>query len=248
MGKSTDFIFGLRPVIEAIREGRQVERLLIKQNLQGQLYHELMKEASANSIPYQFVPVERINLHTRKNHQGVLAFISPVEYQRIENILPSVFEKGEDPLIICLDGVSDVRNFGAVVRSASCMGAHAIVIPAKGSVRITADAVKTSAGALNNFSVCRVKSITGGIEFLKESGLKVISTDEKSSLPVFDADLSGPVVLIMGSEDRGISGELLKISDLVVKIPITGHIGSLNVSVAAGIMLYEINRQRSAQP
>lgn len=244
MGKYVDFIFGLRPVIEAIREGRQIDRLLLKHNLQGQLFHELIREAAANDIPYQFVPVERINLHTRKNHQGVIAFISPVEYQKIENILPAVFEKGEDPLIICLDGVSDVRNFGAVVRSASCLGAHAVLIPSKGAARISADAVKTSAGALNNFPVCRVKSITAGIEFLKQSGLKVISADEKSNLSLFDANLSGPVVLIMGSEERGISGELLKISDLVVKIPVTGQIGSLNVSVAAGILLYEIKRQR----
>ncbi len=245
MQKESDCIFGLRAVIEAIKAGKQIDRLLIKQGLQGSLYHELMTEVRNHNIVYQIVPVERIELVTRKNHQGVLAWLSVIEYQYISNLLPMVFEKGEDPLIIALDGVSDVRNFGAIVRTAECLGAHAIIIPEKGSARITADAVKTSAGALHTFPVCREKSIVRSIEYLKESGLKIICAGEKSGDLGSDANLTGPAVLILGSEDKGISRELIALSDLQIRIPMTGTIGSLNVSVAAGILLYEMVRQRS---
>jgi 23S rRNA (guanosine2251-2'-O)-methyltransferase len=245
MQKESDCIFGLRPVIEAIRAGKQIDRLLIKQGLQGPLYHELMTEVKSHNIVYQIVPVERIELVTRKNHQGVLAWLSIIEYQQISNLLPLIFEKGEDPLIIALDSVSDVRNFGAIIRSADCLGAHAAVIPEKGSARITADAVKTSAGALHNFPVCREKSMVRAIELLRDSGLKVICADGKSGVPLSEADLSGPVVLILGSEDKGISRELLSLADQQVRIPMKGNIGSLNVSVAAGIILYEILSRRS---
>jgi 23S rRNA (guanosine2251-2'-O)-methyltransferase len=220
------------------------DRLLIKQGLQGELYHELMTEVKANNIVYQIVPVERIELVTRKNHQGVLAWLSVIEYQYIANLLPMIFEKGEDPLIIALDGVSDVRNFGAIVRTADCLGAHAIIIPEKGSARVTADAVKTSAGALHSFPVCREKSIVRAIEFLKESGLTVVCAGEKSGSLVYETKLTGPIVLILGSEDKGISREISLLADHQVAIPMIGKIGSLNVSVAAGILLYEMARQR----
>ncbi|OFY68578.1 MAG: 23S rRNA (guanosine(2251)-2'-O)-methyltransferase RlmB [Bacteroidetes bacterium RBG_13_43_22] len=246
MLKESDCIFGLRPVIEAIKAGKQIDRLLIRQGLQGPLYHELMNEVRKHEIVFQIVPVERIELVTRKNHQGVLAWLSVIEYQRIANLLPMIFEKGEDPLVIVLDGVSDVRNFGAIVRTSECLGAHSIVIPEKGSARITADAVKTSAGALHTFPVCREKSIVRSVEFLKNSGLKIICGAEKSGITASATDLTGPVVLILGSEDKGISRELTSLADLVVKIPMKGTISSLNVSVAAGILLYEILRQRSA--
>lgn len=246
MQKETDCIFGLHAVIEAIKAGKQIDRLLIKQGLQGALYHDLMTEVKAHNIVYQIVPLERIELVTRKNHQGVLAWLSVIEFQYIANLLPMIFEKGEDPLIIALDGVSDVRNFGAIVRTAECLGAHGIIIPEKGSARITADAVKTSAGALHTFPVCREKSIVRSVEFLKDSGLKVICAGEKSGETVSEVQLTGPSVLILGSEDKGISRELISLSDHQVKIPMTGNIGSLNVSVAAGILLYEIVRQRSS--
>ncbi|HEX2969652.1 MAG TPA: 23S rRNA (guanosine(2251)-2'-O)-methyltransferase RlmB [Bacteroidales bacterium] len=245
MQKEKDMIFGLRPVIEAIRSGKQIDRLLVRQGLQGPLYHELMTEVKKNEIVYQIVPVERIEIVTRKNHQGVLAWLSVIEYQHIQNLLPMIYEQGSDPLFIALDGVSDVRNFGAIVRSAECLGAHAIIIPEKGSARITADAVKTSAGALNSFPVCREKSIVRTVEYLKESGLKIICAEERSETSAHDANLVGPSVLIMGSEDKGISRELISLADYRVSIPMSGKIGSLNVSVASGILLYEIVRQRS---
>lgn len=245
MQKESDCIFGLRPVIEAIKAGKQIDRLLVRQGLQGALYHELMAEVRNHNIVYQIVPLERIELVTRKNHQGVLAWLSLIEYQNIGNLLPVIYEKGEDPLIIALDGVSDVRNFGAITRTAECLGAHAVIIPEKGSARITAEAIKTSAGALHSFPVCREKSILRAIEFLKDSGLKVICAMEKSGTAVSEADLKGPVVLILGSEDKGISRELIALADYKIKIPMKGNIGSLNVSVAAGIIIYEITRQRT---
>jgi 23S rRNA (guanosine2251-2'-O)-methyltransferase len=205
-----------------------------------------MTEVKNNGIVNQIVPVERIELVTRKNHQGVLAWLSLIEYQHIANLLPMIYEKGDDPLIVALDGVSDVRNFGAIARSAECLGAHAVLIPEKGSARVTADAVKTSAGALHSFPVCREKSIVKSIEYLKESGLKIISASEKSGIEASKAQLTGPAVLIMGSEEKGISRELLALTDQEIIIPMTGKIGSLNVSVAAGILIYEIIRQRSS--
>ena len=247
MLKESDCIFGLRPVIEAIKAGRQIDRLLIRQGLQGALYHELMAEVKKHNIAFQIVPLERIELVTRKNHQGVLAWFSVIEYQQISNLLPMIFEKGEDPLIIALDGVSDVRNFGAIVRSAGCLGAHAVLIPEKGSARITSDAVKASAGALHTVPVCRERSIVRSISFLKDSGLKVICAVEKSGKIAAETDLTGPAVLILGSEYKGINRELISLADFTVRIPMTGKIGSLNVSVAAGILLYEIARQRIGQ-
>jgi 23S rRNA (guanosine2251-2'-O)-methyltransferase len=245
MLKESECIFGLWPVIEAIRAGKPIDRLLIKQGLQGALYHELMVEVRKYNINYQIVPVERIELVTRKNHQGVLAWLSLVEYQSIANLLPMIFEKGEDPLVIVLDGISDVRNFGAIVRSAECIGAHAIVISEKGSARITPDAIKTSAGALHTFPICREKSIVKSVEFQKESGLKIAASSEGKGKSLFKSDLKGPLAILLGSEDQGISRELMNLSDSTISIPLTGSISSLNVSVAAGIVLYEVIRQRS---
>jgi 23S rRNA (guanosine2251-2'-O)-methyltransferase len=245
MNKESDYIFGMHPVIEAIKAGKQIDKLLIKKGLRGELYHDLMIVVNDYDIPWQIVPQEKLDYITRKNHQGVIAWVSLIEYQNIENLLPALFEGGADPLVILLDSVSDVRNFGAIVRSAACFGAHAIIIPEKNAARITGDAVKTSAGALNTFPICRVKSTTRCISYLKESGLKIIAATEKSDTSLTKSNLSGPAVIILGSEDKGISRELLDASDLQVSIPILeGGVGSLNVSVSAGILLYEIQRQR----
>lgn len=244
MIKESDAIFGLRPVIEAIRAGKQIDRLLIRHGLRGALYHELMTEVRKHGIHYQVVPLERIELITRKNHQGVLAWLSLIEYQRITNLLPMIFENGEDPVILILDGVSDVRNFGAIVRSAYCFGAHAVVIPVKGSARITGDAIKTSAGAMHLLPVCREPSLVRTIEYLKDSGLKIICATEKADAGIADVSLSGPVGFILGSEEKGVGRELAALCDNQIRIPITGNIESLNVSVSAGIILYEISRQR----
>lgn len=243
MNQDKDLIFGLRPVIEAIKAGKPIDRIIVRKGLQGSLYHELVTLLREVGIPYHTVPAERLDQYSRKNHQGVIAWISAVEYQNIENIIPRLFEEGKEPLILILNGVSDVRNFGAIARSAECFGVHAIILPEKGSARINADAVKTSAGALHTIPVCRAKSVIRAIEFLKESGLKIVSATEKSDSSITKSDLKGPLAVIMGSEDRGVSKEVLELTDETVSIPISGSTDSLNVSVAAGIILYEITRQ-----
>ena len=244
MHSEKEFIFGMHPVMEAIKGGRQIDRLLVRQGLRGELYHELMKMVAELGVPWQVVPIEKLDYITRKNHQGVIAWLSAIEFQDIENILPRIFEEGKEPLVMMLDSISDVRNFGAIVRSALCFGAHAVIVPEKNSARISPDAVKASAGALSTFPVCRVKSLARCLTYLKESGLKAVAATEKSRVGLSEADLRGPAVIILGSEEKGISRELLAMSDAQVSIPITGTIGSLNVSVSAGIILYEVGRQR----
>ncbi len=246
MKKQEDFIYGIRAVMEAIRTGKDVDRVLLANKPDSQVVLELFPLVRLHEIPFQYVPFEKLNKITRKNHQGVVAFISSITYSPLEEIVTSAFEKGKDPLIIILDQVTDVRNFGAIARSAECMGFSGIVIPFKGAARINADAVKTSAGALLNLPVSRVSSLEHATGYLKDSGLKIISVTEKADDFGYDHSLSGPLVLILGSEEKGISPGLLELSDLRIKIPMTGLTQSLNVSVAASIMMYEVTRQRLA--
>ena len=243
-----DMIFGVRPVIEAIKSGKDIDKVLLKKGLGGDLYREVFDLIRDYDIPFQFVPLEKLNRVTRKNHQGVIAFISPVTFYDIENYLPQIFEKGENPFLLVLDEVTDVRNFGAIVRTAECAGVHAVIIPEKGSARISADAVKTSAGALHFVPVCRTKDLKKTLEFLKLSGLKLIAASEKSKDNYTQGDYSGPLTIIMGSEEHGIDQKLLALADEKVSIPICGNIQSLNVSVAAGLLVYEAIRQRTVKP
>lgn len=240
-----DYIFGTRSVIEAIKNGRNIERVLIKKGLDNDLFTELFQLVKENSIPFQFVPVEKINRITRKNHQGIVAFISAVEYSDLEMLVPGLFEAGVDPLILILDQVTDVRNFGAIVRTAECAGVHAVVIPEKGMAQIGADAVKTSAGALHSVPVCKVKSLSTAIQFLKNSGIRIIAATEKATKLFTQSEMNTPLAIIMGSEDVGISPAILQLTDEQVKIPLFGKIESLNVSVASGLMIYEAIRQRN---
>ncbi len=244
MKEKKDFIFGLRPVIEVIEAGKEVEKVLFKSGLKGELYRELFEKVNKLKIPFQFVPQEKLNRLTRKNHQGVVAFISLIEYQSIENLVPMIYENGETPFILVLDRVTDVRNFGSVVRTAECAGVHAVVIPKKNAARINADAVKTSAGALYNINVCRVESLNTVLDFLKKSGIQIIAATEKANDLYYNANFKTPVALLLGSEDEGIDTELLKLVDKKVKIPVMGQTASLNVSNAAAVILYEGVKQR----
>ena len=241
----TNYIFGIRTIIEAIEAGREVDKILLKRGSKGELIRELTLLTHKLNIPVQTVPIERIDRVTRKNHQGVLAFLSEVEYQNIEEIIPALYEEGKIPLIVLLDRVSDVRNFGAITRTAECAGAHAIVVPQKGGAQINADAVKTSAGALNHIPVCRPVNIVNTIKWLKNSGLQIIATSEKASSTYYEADFRAPTVIVIGAEDKGIAPEILRFADSTLKIPVAGKVKSLNVSVAAAIMLYEAVRQRT---
>lgn len=242
--KHENLIYGIRAVIETINSGQDLEKVFVQKGLKGDLIKELTGLMHSRQIPSSSVPVEKINSLTRKNHQGVVAFVSPVQYYNIEHVLPQVFESRRVPLILVLDKITDVRNFGAIARTAECMNVDAILIPTKGSVQINADAIKTSAGALNFIPVCRESNFKAAIQFLKDSGLQIVASTEKAESYFQDIDLMVPTAIIMGSEDEGISPAYLEMADKQVKIPIGGSIESLNVSAAAAMALYEVNRQR----
>ena len=246
MIKENEMIFGIRAVIEAVQAGKDVDKILVKKDLQGDLFRQLADVLKETDIPVQRVPIERLDRITRKNHQGVIAFMSAVTYQRLEDIVPFVYEQGRNPFIVLLDGVTDVRNFGAIARTCECAGVDAIIIPEKNSVSVNADSVKTSAGALLHIPVARVKSVRMAIRYLKNCGITVVGATEKGNSQYTGFDYTLPVALVMGAEDTGISTECLKECDSFAAIPLRGTIGSLNVSVAAGIMIYEVVRQRNA--
>lgn len=244
MTEKNEMIFGVRAVIEAIQAGKEIDKILIKKDIQSDLARDLFAILKQTSIPIQRVPVERIDRITRKNHQGVVAFISPVTYQHTEDLVPFLFEQGKNPLFIMLDGITDVRNFGAIARTCECAGVDAIIIPSKNSVSVNADAVKTSAGALLTLPVCREHNLTQTLRFLKSSGFKIVAATEKGDYDYTKADFSSPTCLIMGAEDKGVSYDNLALCDEWVKIPLFGSIESLNVSVAAGILIYKAIEQR----
>jgi 23S rRNA (guanosine2251-2'-O)-methyltransferase len=243
--KKDQLVYGTRAIIEAIKSGKEIDKVLVKKGMRNPLYAELNQLLLERDVPIQSVPIKKLNRITSKNHQGTIAFISSVIYQDIEQIIPMLYEDGKTPLIIILDSVTDVRNLGAISRTAECSGAHAIVIPAKGSAQINADAIKTSAGALNLIPVCRSNNLKDTLDFLKDSGLQIIAASEKSSENYTTPDYKVPTAIIMGSEERGVSAEYLKRTDIHVQIPILGKIESLNVSAAAAVLLYEVIRQRS---
>jgi len=242
--KQSQMIFGTRPVIEAVQAGKDVDKILIRKDIQNELTRELFRIVKGTNIPVQFVPQEKLDRLTRKNHQGVIALISAVTYRKLDDIVPSLYEEGKNPFIVLLDGVTDVRNFGAIARSCECAGVNAIVIPAHNSVSVNADAVKTSAGALLTLSVCKEASITEAIGFLKNCGYKVVAATEKANNTYTTVDYTMPVALVLGGEDKGISMDNLRICDEMVNIPVAGNIASLNVSAAAAVLLYEVVRQR----
>jgi len=239
-----DFIFGTRAVMEAVKAGQTIDKVLIRNGLSNELFGELYQAIKDFQVPFQYVPGEKLDRITRKNHQGIIALLSPVEFYRLEDLLPWIYEKGEDPLLLILDEVTDVRNFGAIVRSCECAGVHGVIIPEKGSARVGEDAMKTSAGALNHVPVCRVSSLLTVADYLRQSGLRLIASTEKAERNYTGTDMRGPLAIIVGSEETGISSGLLRKADALAKIPIMGKIGSLNVSVAAALMMYEALRQR----
>lgn len=240
-----EWIHGTHPIKEAFDAGKEMERLLVQKG-NDRVLRELAAIARKRGIPVQEVPQEKLNRVTRKNHQGAIAFLSPITYSTIEEEVMGCFEKGEDPFILLLDGVTDIGNFGAICRTAECAGVTAVVVPNKGRAQINAQAVKSSAGALMNIPVCRQNSLKACVEYLKECGLKIVSCTEKTEDVVFGTNLSGPLAVIMGSEETGISSDLLELSDAKLQIPMKGKTGSLNVSVATGVMLFQVSSQRDS--
>ena len=246
MNKKSDIIYGIRTVIEAVKSGQHLERVFVQKSLKGDLYKELMLELHQTSTPISKVPSERINKFTKKNHQGVVALISPIQYHTLAHLIPQLYEEGKNPLVLILDEITDVRNFGAIARTAECLGVHGIVIPSRGGAQVNEDAVKTSAGAFNYLPVCREQSLLDAIRYLQESGMNVVSCSEKTDHSLDQMNFTLPTAIVMGSEEKGISNELMDLSNEVAKIPMTGSIESLNVGVAAGMALYEVQRQRNA--
>lgn len=245
--EKSDYIFGIRAVIEAVEAGRSIDKVLVRRDLGGDLGRELMDKLREYGVVVQKVPQEKLNRITMKNHQGAIALLSPIDYSRLEHLVPLFYEEGRNPLVMVLDGITDTRNFGAIGRTAACAGVDAIVIPERNSVSVTPDAVKTSAGGLFHVPVCREKDTLSAVRFLKENGYRIVGATEKGAAPYTDADYRVPVAIVMGSEDTGISDGVLRICDDLAAIPIVGKIESLNVSVAAGIMIYEALRQRGVR-
>lgn len=245
MTGKNEMIFGIRAVIEAIQARKEIDKIIIKKDIQSELSKELLTVVKDMHIPIQRVPVERINRMTKKNHQGVVAFISPIAYQSVEQLVPTLFEEGKNPLFIMLDGITDVRNFGAIARTCECAGVDAIIIPSKNSVSVNADAIKTSAGALHTIPVCRETNLTTTIKYLKACGFNIIAATEKGDYDYTKANYTLPTCIIMGAEDKGVAYEHLALCDEWIKIPLYGSIESLNVSVAAGVVIYEAIKQRN---
>ncbi len=241
----SNLIYGIRAVMEAIEAGKTMDKIFIQNGLRGDLIFELKNLVHERKLFINYVPKEKIDRLTLKNHQGVAAFITEIEYDDIEIIVPQIYEKSEVPLILVLDGITDVRNFGAIARSAYCAGVHAIVIASNGAAPINEDAIKTSAGALHHIAVSKVNNLKTTLNYLKESGISLVACTEKSTDTIYKSNFDQPIAIIMGSEDKGISPAILQMADMKTSIPLVGSIGSLNVSVATGIILFEAIRQRS---
>lgn len=244
MAQNKQIIFGRHPVVDAINAGKRFEKLYLQRGTHGEFEKEIRALAKAHGIPLQYVPKERMSRLTKGNHQGIVGLLSLIPYYKLEDVIPGIYEKGENPLVLILDGVTDVRNFGAIARSAEVCGAHTLVVPGSGGAPVNADAVKTSAGALLRLPVCRENSLVSAVELLQQSGVAVYASDLKATQPIFELDFTGPVAFVIGAEDTGVSpGLLSRVNDCFI-IPQKGQTDSLNVSVATGIMLYEVLRQR----
>ena len=240
-------IFGRRAVLETLEAGKPLEKIFLQKDLKGELLEDLKELGRKRRISISLVPQERLNRITRKNHQGIVAQLSLIEYSSLHHVVSSCFDRGKDPFILVLDHLTDVRNIGAIARSAECAGVDAIVLPTKGSAQINSDAMKTSAGALNYIPVCRESNLFDACKYLKNSGLQLVACTEKGNQKYYETDLSSPTAVIMGAEDEGISNQLLKIADEMVMIPMQGKIASLNVANATSILLFEIVKQRTLE-
>ena len=245
MEKQSSKIFGIRAIIEAINAGNSIDKVFLQKDVNGALMTELKQLIKNNNITSSIVPVEKLDRMSRdNNHQGAAALIAPISFYDLDSLITSTIEKGETPLFILLDQLSDVRNFGAIIRTAECTGAHGVIIPKTGNAPINGETVKTSAGAAFNVPICKVDHIKDAIFMLQAADIQIVCATEKTEETVYDADFTKPTAIVMGSEDRGINPSILKIADVKVKLPLLGKIGSLNVSVACGAFLYEAVRQR----
>lgn len=241
---SNSLIFGIHPVLEAIEAGKELEKVYLRKGLVSDVAGRIRKELRTRQVPVQEVPVEKLNRLTSKNHQGIVAMLSPIEYVDAMEVVQGAFERGEEPLLVVLDRVSDVGNLGAICRSAECAGAHGVLMPSKGSALVNAIAVKTSAGAVFNLGMARTYDLKRSVMQLQASGLRIVACTEKSDKDVYECDLTGPLAIVVGSEEDGIDAAIIEMADERARIPMAGSTGSLNVSVAAGVILFERLRQQ----
>ncbi|MCS6834048.1 MAG: 23S rRNA (guanosine(2251)-2'-O)-methyltransferase RlmB [Flammeovirgaceae bacterium] len=239
-----EIVYGIQPVLEAFASGRTIDKIMIQKGSENPLLKEIQAKAYQYHVPTLQVPIEKLSKITRKNHQGVIALMAAVDFTPLHQLLPTVFEKGEIPLVLLLDRITDVRNLGAIARSAECAGVHGIIVPFKETAQLGSDAMRTSAGALHHVPVCREKSLKQTVKFLQESGLQVVACTEKAEKNLYQMDFTLPTAIVVGSEEDGISPEILQSVDELVRIPMCGKVSSLNVSVATGVMLFEVRRQR----
>lgn len=247
--KEKEMIFGIRAVIEALDAGKVLDKILLRRDMSSSIGRELIDKLNAHQLmaAVQRVPVEKLNQYTDKNHQGVIAFLSPIEFYRVEDMVQNLFEAGKVPFLVVLDGVTDVRNFGAIARTCSCAGVDALIMGTRGGAAVNGDAIKASAGALHSLPVCKVDNMQNALRYLRESGIKLVAATEHTKRNYTEAEMTLPVAIVMGNEEKGIYEENLKLCDEQVRIPMVGTIESLNVSVAAGVFIYEVVRQRSGK-
>lgn len=245
--QKSDLVFGIHPILEGLQSGKTFDKILILNTLRSTQAKEILEHAKQKGISINKVPQQKLDRVTRKNHQGVIGFIAPIEFQNIEDIIPTLYSEGKVPLLLILDRVSDVRNFGAIVRTAECAGVHAIIIPKKGAAQINGETIKTSTGAIFNLPICKVPGIESVLPFLKESGIHLVACTEKTQRDYTKVDYTVPIGIIMGNEESGIAQSNINTCDSIVKLPLMGKTGSLNVSVASGIIMYEAVKQRLLQ-
>jgi len=236
-------IYGLRPILQAVQDGQTIDKVFLQKGISGPLYTQLEGTLRDAGIEPKYVPVEKLNRVTSGNHQGAVAYLSPIDFHELEEVIMKVVEDGRKPLILALDRITDVRNFGAIARTAECQGVDMIIIPGRSSVQVTSDAIKTSVGALNRIPVCKADNLKNTLFYIQQCGVRLVACTEKSSTPIYQANLRGSVAVIMGSEEDGITNDLINMSDIAAKIPMVGEIASLNVGVATGMVLYEKTRQ-----
>lgn len=237
-------IFGIRAIIEAVQAGKEIDKVFVQKDLQGDLMKELLKVLKQNGVNFSYVPVEKLNRLGNRNHQGAVASISPISFADLDELIATLLEEDKKPLFIVLDGISDARNFGAIIRTAECTGVNGIIIPKQGSAPVNGDTVKTSAGAVFNIPICKVDHVKDAVFHLQSCGIKTVAATEKTNNNIYDIDFTEPVAIVMGSEDKGVNPSVLKVVDEKAKLPMYGTISSLNVSVACGAFLYEVVRQR----
>jgi 23S rRNA (guanosine2251-2'-O)-methyltransferase len=242
--EKSDMIYGTRAVIEAIVAGKEIEKVMVQTGLNNDLSRELVSVAKLHNVPITFVPMEKLKRMSSRNHQGVICLLSSVRYASLENLIDHAFSEGREPFFLLLDRITDVRNFGAIARTAECAGLDGIIIPERGNAPISSDAMKTSAGALNHIPVCRERDLKKTIKLLHDSGIRVVACTEKTEKNIYEVNLAGPIAILLGSEEDGIADTLLRDADELARIPLKGKIGSLNVSVAAGVAMYEVVRQK----